>query len=563
MNTRRIAYFSMEIAVHDDMPTYSGGLGLLSGDTVRAAADMRVPIVAVTLLHRKGYFRQQIDPDGTQRELPAEWQVEKFLQPLNKRIVVRLENRDVCVRAWQYEVTGGSAFMVPVFFLDTDLPENDPRDRVLTHHLYGGDDRYRLCQEVVLGIGGVRMLRALGGTQVQRFHMNEGHASLLTLELLDEQARADKRTAFTEQDVEAVRRQCVFTTHTPVPAGLDQFPMDLVKRVLGARPEFDALCRVFRFDGSLNMTYLGLNLSHYINGVAKRHGEVSSLMFAPYRIDAITNGVHAATWTAPAFQTLFDAHIPGWRGDNFSLRYAMGIDLQAVWEAHRSEKRRLLARVRRETKATLDPSLLTIGFARRATGYKRGDLVFRDLERLRRVAAGKVQFVFAGKAHPNDETGKEIIRHIFQARDALGHDVPVVYLPEYDWQFARLLVAGVDLWLNTPRPPMEASGTSGMKAALNGVPSLSILDGWWLEGCIEGKTGWGIGPPRDAPAAELDESDADAAALCQKLEQTVLPLFQRADGAYIEVMRYAIALNGSFFNTQRMMQQYVLKAYFE
>jgi starch phosphorylase len=538
-------------------------LGVLAGDTVRAAADLHIPMVAVTLLHRQGYFSQRLDAQGWQHEAPVAWAIHDFVQDMPARTAVTVEGRTVSLRAWQYTVRGLGGFTVPVYFLDADLPDNVAWDRTLTGALYGGDTHYRLCQEVLLGIGGVRMLRALGYTALTRFHMNEGHASLLALELLDEQARRAGRTAFTHDDVEVVRQHCVFTTHTPVPAGHDQFPLTLVERVLGPRTAFHTMPEVFCCEGVLNMTSLALNLSHYINGVAKKHGEVARHMFAHYVIDAITNGVHAATWTSPPFQTLFDRHIPGWREDNFSLRYALSIPNQEVWDAHRIAKRQMLEDVNRATNVGMDVDVLTLGFARRATAYKRMDLLFQDLERLRQLAAraGGLQVIYAGKAHPQDQQGKELIQHIYAVKDLLKNDVKIAYLANYDIALGALLTGGVDVWLNTPQPPLEASGTSGMKAALNGVPSLSVLDGWWIEGCIEGVTGWAIGPNHRGLVADDDRAQ-DAAALYDKLEQVIMPLFYGDPQGFLNVMRHAIALNGSFFNTQRMLQQYVVKAYF-
>jgi starch phosphorylase len=560
---RMIAYFSMEIGLETNMPTYSGGLGVLAGDTIRAAADLKIPLVAVTLLHRKGYFYQHLDATGRQYEEPVAWVVDDFLQEMSARTSITIEGRTVQLRAWRYLVCGLSGATVPVYFLDADLPDNAAADRALTDVLYGGDTHYRLCQEVVLGIGGIRMLGALGHTSIRRFHMNEGHASLLTLELLDAQARQRGHSAFTHDDIEVVRRQCVFTTHTPVPAGHDQFPLPLVERVLGYREAFHTMQEVFCCDGLLNMTYLALNLSHYVNGVAKKHGEVSRHMFAQYVIDSITNGVHASTWTTQPFHALFDRHIPGWQEDNFSLRYALSLPLSDVWEAHLMAKRRLIQYVNRMANIGLDVDCFTLGFARRAAAYKRADLLFQDIERLRQIAthAGALQVIYAGKAHPRDQAGKELIRRIYEVKQALANDIKIVYLANYDLEMGRLLTAGVDVWLNTPQPPLEASGTSGMKAALNGVPSFSVLDGWWIEGCIEGVTGWAIGTNHRGLDAHDDRS-RDAASLYDKLEQVILPLFYKHRQDFINIMRHAIALNGAFFNTQRMMQQYVVKAYF-
>ena len=561
-NERLIAYFSMEIAIEPHIPTYSGGLGVLAGDTIRTAADMHVPMVAVTLLHRKGYFTQRIDAEGWQQEEPVTWSVKSCLEGLSQGFSVMIEGRTVFLRAWKYAVKGHDGFIVPVYFLDSDLPENAEGDRALTHYLYGGDLRYRLCQEAILGVGGVKALRALGHRNLKRFHMNEGHASLLTLALLDEQAQREGREYFTSNDIEHVRQQCVFTTHTPVPAGHDAFPMELAISVLGRR-DILATQELFGSNGNLNLTTLALNLSRYVNGVAKRHGEVSKAMFARETIDAITNGVHAGTGTSAAFCALFDRTIPDWRGDNFSLRQALKIPPKEIWEAHVAAKRLLMDCIKDRAQIAMDPDLFTIGFARRAAPYKRGDLIFKDVERLKQIAknAGKFQIVFAGKAHAHDRGGKELIQRIVKVKELLQSEIKIVYLENYDMQLGKLITAGVDLWLNTPQPPLEASGTSGMKAAINGVPSLSTIDGWWVEGHIEGVTGWSIGGDYGFAARE-EHSANDADFLYEKLEQAILPLFYKNREKYIAIMQHAIAVNGAYFNTQRMMHEYVLKGYF-
>jgi len=554
----------MEIALTPEIPTYSGGLGVLAGDFLKSAADLETRMVGLTLLHRQGYFRQRLDAAGHQTEEPVPWVVSRHLRELAARAHVTIEGRRVALRAWQYDVRGPAGFIVPVLFLDADLPENSEWDRHLTDRLYGGDHYYRLCQEIVLGIGGVRILRALKFDAIRNYHMNEGHAALLGLELLDESAAAHGRSRFTGEDVELVRQRCVFTTHTPVPAGHDKFALDLVGRVLGLR-DFHAHREVFCCDGVLNLSYLALNLSHYHNGVARLHGEVSQLMFPRYVIDSITNGVHAATWASEPFQELFDRYIPDWRQDNHSLRNALRIPLAFVHAAHRQAKERLITEIKRTTGVAMKPTVLTLGFARRAAPYKRADLLFTDLERLRKIAdrAGTIQIVYAGKAHPADQPGKDIIAHIARCRDALhSSSVQLVYLENYDLELGKLLVAGVDVWLNTPQPPMEASGTSGMKAALNGVPSLSVLDGWWVEGHIEDITGWAVGRPWEPTGSAADHDSAhDAASLYDQLEQKVLPLYRRNHGAFTEMMRHCIAFNGSFFNTHRMLSQYAQKAY--
>ena len=559
-----IAYFSMEIGIDPSMPTYAGGLGVLAGDIVRAAADLALPVVAVTLVSRKGYFHQRLDQAGHQHEEPTAWDVAAHLEPLKPQVTVAIGGRPVTIRAWRRMVTGADGAQVPVYFLDTDVETNVPDDRAITDFLYGGDPPYRLAQEAVLGIGGVRMLRALGYADIHRFHMNEGHSALLVLELVTERLLAAGRTTAAPEDIDAVRRMCVFTTHTPVAAAHDQFPPELAQRVIGTAPMAGLLHRCC-YGGALNMTYLALNFSHYVNGVAMRHGEISRQMFGGYRVDAITNGVHVPTWVSPSFASLFDRHIPGWRRDNFSLRYALSIPPAEIWDAHLSAKLQLIELVNRTGSATFDPTVLTIGFARRAAAYKRADLILSDPGRLQSVvsAAGRLQLVFAGKAHPRDEQGKHVIERIFHARHLLDNRIAVAYLEDYDMAQGAIVTAGSDVWLNTPQPPLEASGTSGMKAALNGVPSLSVLDGWWLEGHVEGVTGWAIGDdvrrPVDLPV-DIDSS-AHATALYDTLERTVLPLFYDNRDGFIDVMRHAIALNGSFFTAQRMLGEYVLKAY--
>jgi starch phosphorylase len=583
---RFVAYFSMEIALENAMPSYSGGLGVLAGDTIRAAADLRLPMVAVSLLYRKGYFTQRLGEDGSQAEDPVEWRVEDFLKEEAARVSIPLENRRVELRCWRYSAVGVRGFDVPIYFLDADLPSNTEADRNLTGSLYGGDSYYRLQQELLLGIGGVRMLRALGYTELTRYHMNEGHAALLTLELLGEEAEKAGRTSIRGEDIEKVRDKCVFTTHTPVPAGHDRFPMglitrafpggsefldlkdpasaELLKRVLQADVNFSSLQEAANRGASLNMTQLALSLSTYVNGVAKQHGETSRQMFPEVPIEAITNGVHAGTWSCPSFQQLFDRYIPSWREDNYSLRGALGLPAEEVWSSHLLAKHELLEVVRQKTGLKFDVDIFTIGFARRATGYKRADLLISDLDRLRQIAknAGQIQIIYAGKAHPNDGGGKEIIRRIFKAKKALRKAVPVVFLDDYNLELGLKLTSGVDLWLNTPQFPMEASGTSGMKAALNGVPSLSILDGWWVEGHIEGVTGWSIGEPRRAAGGSAPtDNQADAESLYSKLESVILPLYYTERAKFLGVMQHSIAINGSFFNTQRMVQQYITDAY--
>jgi starch phosphorylase len=554
-----IAYFSMEVGLESSMPTYSGGLGVLAGDTLKAAADLSIPLVGITLLHRKGYFRQKLDPDGAQSESPFDWNPEEFLELMTPKISVSLEGRTVRIQAWRYQIKNGSGRTVPVFFLDTCLRENSEWDRSLTDFLYGGDLRYRLCQEAVLGLGGVAMLRALGYADIQAFHMNEGHSALLGLALLQEQLGGRGLIEANLEDIDRVRQMCVFTTHTPIPAGHDKFPLDLVTRVLGEELAGFLASGHAKVGDELNLTSLALMFSWYVNGVSHRHEKISQDMFPDYPINSITNGVHATTWTASPFKTLYDRHIQEWREDSLYLRYAINIPREEIMAAHREAKQQLMQEVRRRSGRELDDDVFTIGFARRATPYKRADLIFSDLERLRDIArkAGRFQLIFAGKAHPHDEGGKELIRRIFAAAEALEEDIAIAYLQGYKMSLGLSLCSGVDLWLNTPRKPQEASGTSGMKAALNGVPSLSVPDGWWLEGLVEGVTGWSI----DGGLEGQDSDSAEAASLYHKLESKILPMYYRRPMDYASIMRSCIALNGSFFTAQRMMYQYLNNAY--
>ena len=557
-----VAYFSMEVCLEQSLPTYSGGLGVLAGDTLRSAADLGVRMVGVTLAHRRGYFTQRLDAAGVQTEAPADWRPEDRLQKVPQTVTVEIEGRAVRVRAWRYVIRGVTGHEVPVLLLDTALAENSEYDRHLTDSLYGGDARYRLCQEVVLGVAGAMMVRAIGWGDATQHHINEGHAALLALPLLEQQLGERSSFDVTPADVAAVARQCVFTTHTPVPAGHDRFPAALAREVLGGE-RAALLDATDAWEGEeLNMTRLALRFTRYVNGVALRHQQVSQAMFPDAAIHGVTNGVHAATWTSPAFRALFDERIPEWRRDNQYLRSAVDIPLDEVSAAHARAKQALLSEVARRTGVSLDPAAFTLAFARRATAYKRADLIFRDLERLRGIARshGPLQLVFAGKAHPRDEGGKELIRRVHDARAALGDDLRIVYVENYEMELGGLLTAGADVWLNNPMRPLEASGTSGMKAALNGVPSLSTIDGWWVEGWIEGVTGWAVGSAEATVDAEAT-AQADAADLYHKLESAVLPLFYARTDGFAQVMRNAIAFNGSFFNTQRMVVQYVQNAY--
>jgi starch phosphorylase len=551
-----VAYFSMEIAIHPSMPTYSGGLGVLAGDTLRSAADLGIPLVAFSLVHRKGYFQQHLDRTGMQSEEVQPWNPEAFCTEEAARVTVSVEDRVVTVRAWRYDLKGRSGHVVPIYLLDTDLDGNSGWDRGLTDHLYGGDTNYRLQQEIVLGMGGSRMAHALG-YRVNVYHMNEGHAALLTLALLERQLGGGPLGAATEADMDQVRRKCVFTTHTPVPAGHDRFSLEQSIRILGG----DRTARLERLgcfrDGLLNMTLLSLRFSRYCNGVAMQHGKVSREMFPEFPIDTITNGVHATTWMSEPVQQMLDAQIPAWRRDNLFMRNAIDLPETKVQAAHARAKEALITEVATRTGLVLNPSVLTLGFARRAATYKRASLLFTDPERLKKIAAaaGGLQILYAGKAHPQDEPGKRLIQQVVEEAAKLSDDtLRIVYLENYAWDLGALLTAGVDVWVNTPKRPYEASGTSGMKAALNGVPSLSILDGWWIEGCIEGVTGWAIEDGAD--------DDAEANSLYEKLENAIVPLYRQSPEKWARLMRTTLAFNGSYFNTNRMVKQYTRNAYY-
>ncbi len=554
----RIAYFTMEIALRHDIPTYAGGLGVLAGDTMRSAADLELPLVAVSLVSRQGYFRQKLDAHGRQSELAQPWNPGELCGcSLEAKITVPIEGRKVWVGGWLYVLEGHMGGKQPVILLDTDMEENVPADRAITHYLYGGDDAYRFKQEVVLGIGGLRMLQALG-FEVRQYHLNEGHSALLGLELLRRYARTPEFVHRGESpyDLPRVRALCNFTTHTPVEAGHDRFDYGLAERVLGDfidRPTLQQLAG----DNELNMTRLALNLSEYVNGVAKRHAETSRKLYPGYRVRAVTNGVHPFTWTAPSFVKLYDQYLPGWCHEPELLVRADRISDEAIWQAHGQAKAELLAIVEERCGVPLHPKVPTLGFARRMTGYKRPDLLFSDIERLKGIARQwPFQIVLAGKAHPQDHGGKRLIERLHEHRRELEGIIPVAYVPDYDMALARDMVAGVDVWLNTPLRPLEASGTSGMKAAFNAVPSLSVLDGWWIEGCIEGVTGWAIGDSADSP------NGGDAELLYRKLEQVVLPLYySTVRAAWIAIMKGAICKNASYFNSHRMMRRYVTEAY--
>ena len=551
MEPQKIAYFSMEIGLSDQIPTYSGGLGVLAGDTIRSSADLTLPLIAVTLVSKKGYFRQELTADGKQLEYPDEWSPERFMTLLPTQVTVRIQGRDVRLQAWHYDYQSPTGGKVPIFYLDTDVEGNNGEDRDITAYLYGGDYRYRLKQEIVLGIGGVRMIEALG-FDVRRYHMNEGHSGLLGVELLRRYG----------MDENKVREQCIFTTHTPVEAGHDQFPYDVVRDIIGEVIPINDLRRLGGQD-RLNMTLLALNLSSYHNGVAKKHQEISRRMFPGYEINAITNGIHSYTWTCPSFRRLYDRYLSGWANEPELL---VRIDLvpdDQVWHAHMEAKKELIDLVNSQTQTQMNYDTLTFGFARRSTAYKRATLLFRDLEKLTKIGRrNPIQFIFSGKSHPKDYSGKAIIEDISRYARELQDIIKIGYFADYGIDIAAKMVAGVDVWLNTPMRPYEASGTSGMKAAHNGILNFSVLDGWWIEGWIENVTGWAIGPHPEENLSTQEIEAQEIADLYNKLDYIIIPTFYQRRDEWITMMESAISKIAYYFNSHRMMRRYVTEAYF-
>jgi len=548
---QKIAYFSMEIGLVNDIPTYSGGLGVLAGDMIKSSADLKLPLVAVTLLSKRGYFRQELTEEGKQIEHLVEWEPSKIMELLPIETKVQIQRREVSIKAWLYNVQSLTGGVVPILLLDSDVEGNLSEDREITSFLYGRDKRYRLKQEIVLGIGGARILEALGFS-IRKYHMNEGHSSLLTLELL-------KRY---RMDIDRVRELCIFTTHTPVEAGHDKFSYDLVQEIMGEIVPFEVLKKFGGDTQRLNMTRLALNLSEFVNGVAKRHKDVSRALFPGYEIHSITNGIHSYTWTSESFRELYDKYMPGWANEPELLVRVGGIPDEKIWQAHMEAKKVLIDYVNNVPNIHMDYDTLTLGFARRATGYKRANLLFSDLEKLKKVnKKGKMQIVLAGKAHPKDEPGKRIIQEIFGYIDKLKDAIKIVYLEDYDMELAARLIPGVDVWLNTPLRPLEASGTSGMKAAHNGVINFSVLDGWWIEGCVEGVTGWAIGPHPDEQLSTEETTIRELDDLYNKSEYIIIQMFYQNRDKWIRMMKNSIEKIAYYFNSHRMMRRYVTEAY--
>lgn len=539
----------MEIALGKDIPTYAGGLGVLAADIMRSCTDMKVPAACVTVCWKHGYMKQKINLDGSQEYEDISWKPEKFMKRIPKTVTVKIEGRDVVIGGWEFELEH-DGHKIPIYFLDTNLDENCPEDRAITEHLYGGEGATRLKQELVLGVGGVRMLRALGYKEVGTYHMNEGHAALLSLELLREHDYKDSE----------VRKICAFTTHTPVAAGHDTFDYETAHRVCGDLLPWHI--RDIAGQDRLSMTILAMSMSHQTFGVSRVHGVVSMNMFQRSDIDAITNGIHHVHWCSPEMQKLLDKHATGWRENPEILtEKCRDIPDEELWNAHMNAKKRLIDEVNKHTVTPFDAESLTIASARRVVSYKRPELIYTNLERLSEVCQGRIQIVHAGNAHPNDRFGQEVIRRMIERSQKLRDCVRVVYLPNYNPDLAKLLVQGADVWLNTPMRLHEASGTSGMKAALNGTLNLSTLDGWWIEGYeMDPEAGWRIGPL--APAHDSSEHrKIDAEDIYTELEFQILPEYEYKDRKrWIRRMKRAIGLIG-YFNTKRCVEEYLEKAW--
>ena len=538
-----VGYFTAEIGLWSELHTYSGGLGVLAGDHVKSAADASIPLVGVTLLYHQGYARQHIDDAGIQTETFPEVDMNRLLSKTDIVLELELDGKPLFAYVWMAEILGQSGHMVPVYFMDTRHPENATEHQELSSRLYGGDDGVRIRQEYVLGVGGVQLFDHLE-IELSGLHLNEGHCTFAMLELL-------KRGWSREQ----LAQRSLFTTHTPVPAGHDRFDWSLVEDVIGdllpadakdlvrsaGDPEHGARC---------SMSHLAVSLSTTVNAVSKLNADVAMTMF-DQNIQPITNGVHHITWTSPVMSSLFDKHLTGWRIQPESISNAKTLPTKDLREARSNARRQLHDYVQSTTGVELFSDRLTIGFARRFATYKRANLVFKDLERLRAIGGGKIQFVFSGKAHPRDQGGKQLIRDIFESAHQIADEIPVAFIENYDMHTGLMMTSGVDIWLNNPIRPMEASGTSGMKAAMNGVPNCSILDGWWPEACLHGVNGWAIGNAED----DRDD-DRDAENIYNVLQHDVIPLWEQEGDGWAEMMKASIAASAGFTG-QRMIQDYL------
>ena len=539
-----IAYFSAEIGISSSLPTYSGGLGVLAGDHIKAAGDIGINLCAITLLYREGYFRQRVDEDGIQSETYPKFDPHPLLKKIKNKFTLRLRERNVWIQVYRFDYKGQGGAIIPIYFLDTDIEDNFDDDRIITQRLYSGNKNHRILQEAILGFGGMQLLEDLNQNRIKKYHMNEGHCSFLVLSLYEK----------FKGDIEKIKSLCHFTTHTPVPAGHDHFSEKRVKKLLyGLIPDDLKLPSLVQ-NGRLHMTELGLYFSNSANGVSKLHGTVARDQFPWTNIGHITNGVHHSYWMASPLKRMFNKYIPEWTKNPNLLLKVDDIPDEVLWEAHIERKMYLLGYANSQVTKALDANTLTIGFARRAATYKRAQLIFNDMNRLESLGRNKIQIVFSGKAHPNDSEGKELIRQIVKKSQAMFGKVKIIFLENYNMWLGRMITSGVDVWLNTPLRPNEASGTSGMKATLNGIPNLSVLDGWWEEGCKDGINGWAVGNPENPN----DKKDADH--LYSTLENDVIPTFYEDRKKWIKMMREAIK-TGIDFTAHRMIKEYESKYY--
>ncbi|TFF97728.1 MAG: alpha-glucan family phosphorylase [Promethearchaeota archaeon] len=550
----KTAYISMEIGLESNIPTYSGGLGVLAGDTVRSAADLEIPMVGVCLCYSSGYFYQLFNERGEQKEKEIEWSFFYEFDKVEKPIEMKIEDKELKVSAWLYRVVGQSGHVVPIYLLTTEVEGNEPWKQKLTGSLYDSTSKWnRIVQEMILGIGGVKLLNSLGYKNIDTYHMNEGHGAFSTVELYKN----------LNEDLEHVKQKCAFTTHTPVPAGHDRFNQELVRKIFQDRfpPK---LLEIGSENNELNMTLLAMNCSRYINAVAQKHGETTREMFPNHDIDAITNGIHLPFWVSKPIKNIFDRKWPNWKANPDVLSNAIEIDDLELFDAHLENKFNLINYQKGHSWNLLDEELITLGFARRFATYKRAVLIFHDLDRLGEICKGEVQFIFAGKAHPRDQAGKEYIKKIFEAGEYLydNYGVKVVLMENYNIDLAHMLVSGVDVWLNYPERYREASGTSGMKAALNGVLNFSVLDGWWIEGYkMKKESGWAIGkfPEEYKEGENINDWERDANEIYDILEDEIIPTYMNHD-EWLFKCKNAIAL-ASYFNTHRMIEEYAKRAY--
>ncbi|MHB8903534.1 MAG: alpha-glucan family phosphorylase [Patescibacteria group bacterium] len=547
----KVAYFSMEIALENDLKTYAGGLGVLAGDLLRAASELNFPMVGITLLNPRGYLKQKINIFGNQvpqAENKFDYRKFKKLKPI---IEISIGQDIVKVNIWQYCLKSDRGIIIPVYFLDTNHKDNSRRNRKISNYLYNDNRTYRLKQEIILGRGGVKLLNIIGYQNIQKIHLNEGHGSLAGLELLTE----TKGNNFNAK-LKAVRDKCVFTTHTSIPDSQEVFSYsDFIKR----QPDFPAELKFLIHGDKINFTLLGFYFSSYANAVSRKHQEIVSKLYPLNNINSNTNGVSSIYWTSEEFKKLYDKYIFNWRVDNSLLKNAFKVPLSEINSAHQKNKNALINYVNKVSGAKLKPDVFTIVYARRFVAYKRPLFLFNDISQLLKInqAVGKIQLIYSGKAHRTDKEGKKIIKNLFNLRKLLKGKIELVFVENYDLDKAKLLVSGADLWLNTPLPFNEASGTSGMKAAHNGVPQLSTLDGWWPEGYRENKTGWAISEKEIRGKNGVRNENN----LYSLLADQIIPLYYNKKNKWLEIMRNTISLNAAYFNSQRNLKQYIKEAY--